>query len=294
MRLPFGRVIMMPTTLPPHHADVRRALGHPPVERVCAFTLARTPGHLLLLALADLDGVKDVDLAMVEVDGKPFATETVDLLMCRYCACGVAHRTNPAQTRVETPATARGFPVRSRPLGLFSDDQYYEFCRLNSDLDIERTADGDLLIMAPRPFGPVISTCASSSSSAGGPTATGPSGDRVLRRIRPAQFRGACAGCGLDSTRPSYDRAARAAGPLSPAMPGLRDLRSPSDTLDAAQAKMREYLENGLQLGWLIDPFARRVYVYRPDAVVDVLDNPDSVDGAPILPGFRLDLSRVW
>ena len=63
-----------------------------PSRRVCALTLARTQGHLLLLALADLDGVEDVDLAMVEVDGEPFATETVDIPMRRYRVCGVAHR----------------------------------------------------------------------------------------------------------------------------------------------------------------------------------------------------------
>ena len=56
---------------------------------------------------------------------------------------------------------------------------------------------------------------------------------------------------------------------------------------------MREYLDNGLRLGWLIDPFARRVHVYRPGVDVEVLDDPDGVDGSPVLPGFRLDLSVV-
>lgn len=72
------------------------------------------------------------------------------------------------------------------------------------------------------------------------------------------------------------------------------ELLMPGDALGSAQAKMNEYLENGLRLGWLIDPFSRRVYVYRPGAAVDVLDDPGGVDGAPVLPGFRLDLSRVW
>ena len=50
------------------------------------------------------------------------------------------------------PDALRCFPLRIQPVGLFSDAQFYEFCRLNSDLDIERTADGDLLIMAPASF----------------------------------------------------------------------------------------------------------------------------------------------
>ena len=57
---------------------------------------------------------------------------------------------------------------------------------------------------------------------------------------------------------------------------------------------MREYMDNGLRLGWLIDPFERRVHVYRPGAAVEVLDDPGSVDGAPVLPGFHLDLRRIW
>lgn len=57
---------------------------------------------------------------------------------------------------------------------------------------------------------------------------------------------------------------------------------------------MSEYLDNGLRLGWLIDPFARRVHVYRPGLDVEVLDDPDGIDGDPVLPGFSLDLSVVW
>jgi Uma2 family endonuclease len=57
---------------------------------------------------------------------------------------------------------------------------------------------------------------------------------------------------------------------------------------------MREYLANGLRLGWLIDPFARQVYVYRRDAEPQLLDDPDAVAGDPVLPGFRLDLSKIW
>jgi Uma2 family endonuclease len=57
---------------------------------------------------------------------------------------------------------------------------------------------------------------------------------------------------------------------------------------------MREYLDNGLRLGWLIDPFARRVYVYRPGADVDVLEDPAGVDGGPVLPGFTLPVRDVF
>ena len=53
------------------------------------------------------------------------------------------------------------------------------------------------------------------------------------------------------------------------------ELRSPTDRLTQLRAKMVEYIENGASLGWLIDPFERRVYVYQPDHDLVVLENPD-------------------
>jgi Uma2 family endonuclease len=72
------------------------------------------------------------------------------------------------------------------------------------------------------------------------------------------------------------------------------ELRSPSDKLDDLHAKMREYLAAGARLGWLLDPDARQVHIYRPDTPVERLDEPDSVSGDPILPGFVLDLRQIW
>lgn len=57
---------------------------------------------------------------------------------------------------------------------------------------------------------------------------------------------------------------------------------------------MQEYIANGAQLGWLLDPVERRVHVYRPDASVEILDNPQSVSGAPLLSGFTLDVQSLW
>ena len=72
------------------------------------------------------------------------------------------------------------------------------------------------------------------------------------------------------------------------------ELCSESDRLVALQRKMEEYIANGAQLGWLIDPRQRRVYVYRPHAPVETLDDPQSISGEPELPGFTLDLVPVW
>ncbi|MEI1377267.1 Uma2 family endonuclease [Nostoc sp. UHCC 0926] len=72
------------------------------------------------------------------------------------------------------------------------------------------------------------------------------------------------------------------------------ELRSSSDRLGSLQAKMREYIDNGALLGWLIDPQQRRVEIYRPGLAVEVLENPTELSGEAVLPGFVLNLRRVW
>jgi Uma2 family endonuclease len=72
------------------------------------------------------------------------------------------------------------------------------------------------------------------------------------------------------------------------------ELRSSSDTLKSGQDKMREYIDNGAILGWLIDPQQRRVEIYRAGKDVEVLENPAELSGEAVLPGFVLNLRRVW
>lgn len=57
---------------------------------------------------------------------------------------------------------------------------------------------------------------------------------------------------------------------------------------------MREYIDNGVRLGWLIDPIEKRVYIYRPGQSVAVLDNPVTLSGDPVLPGFTLHVGELW
>jgi Uma2 family endonuclease len=74
----------------------------------------------------------------------------------------------------------------------------------------------------------------------------------------------------------------------------VAEVRSPSDRLRALQRKMEEYIANGAQLGWLIDPEPRRIFIYRPGEPVQHLDNPSTVSGDPVLPGFVLDAQAVF
>jgi Uma2 family endonuclease len=53
-------------------------------------------------------------------------------------------------------------------------------------------------------------------------------------------------------------------------------------------------LENGVQLGWLINPETKRVHVYRPNKKIEIVENPRSISGEPLLEGFVLDLKEIW
>ena len=72
------------------------------------------------------------------------------------------------------------------------------------------------------------------------------------------------------------------------------ELMSPSSTLKEQKAKMDEYIANGAQLGWLIDPFNKCVYVYRPGQPVEYFENPTTISGDPALPGFVFNVAEIW
>ena len=57
---------------------------------------------------------------------------------------------------------------------------------------------------------------------------------------------------------------------------------------------MSEYIENGVRLGWLIDPYEKRIHIYRADKSVEILENHQKVSGEDVLRGFELDLAEIW
>jgi Uma2 family endonuclease len=71
------------------------------------------------------------------------------------------------------------------------------------------------------------------------------------------------------------------------------ELRSDTDSLSATQAKMQEYIDNGVRLGWLIDPQNQQVEIYRPGRDKEVLSSPSSLSGEEVLPGLVLNLNRI-
>jgi Uma2 family endonuclease len=72
------------------------------------------------------------------------------------------------------------------------------------------------------------------------------------------------------------------------------ELTSPSDRLSRVQQKMREWIENGVQLGWLVDADNRTAYIYRPGREPEILVEPLRLEGEGPVAGFVLKLERIW
>ena len=176
------------------------------------------------------------------------------------------------------------------------DDDFFEFCQANRDVRIERTKNGDLIIMPPTggktggrnfyltaKFGVWVEadgTGKGFDSSTGFTLPNGAERSPDVAWVRRERWDAL--------TAKEQERFP----PLCPDF--VVELRSRTDSLAALQQKMQEYIENGAQLGWLIDPAARKVYLYRPGAPVEQLDNPEHISGDPLLPGFVLNLAPLW
>ena len=72
------------------------------------------------------------------------------------------------------------------------------------------------------------------------------------------------------------------------------EVRSPGQSLGQQQEKMVEWIEGGVRLGWLIDPFERKVWIYRANGTVEEFDDPAELSGEDVCSGLVIDMSRVW
>ena len=178
----------------------------------------------------------------------------------------------------------------------YPDDGLYELCLANDELRIERTVEGDLLIMRPAGFksshrnARVVAQLDQWAERNGNGLVTDSSGGYVLPDT--SMFAPDAAWVRYERLDALTTEQQERFLPLCPDF--VIELLSVSDSLADTQAKMRQYLANGLRLGWLIDPFDRQVYVYRPDEEVTILREPEDVDGDPVLAGFRLETARIW
>ncbi|HVF87525.1 MAG TPA: Uma2 family endonuclease [Pyrinomonadaceae bacterium] len=186
--------------------------------------------------------------------------------------------------------------VHMRPLFEMNDEQFEEFCRLNRDLRIEMTAEGDLLIMPPT-FSRTGNRNFKLTTQLGVWTekdGTGVGFDSSALFVLPNGAKRSPDASWVSKSRlASLTEDERAKFlPLCPDF--VVELRSSSDSLAELHEKMREYMTNGARLGWLLDPPTRSVYIYGADGAIEEIKDAERVEGEPLLTGFVLDLQEIW
>ena len=175
-------------------------------------------------------------------------------------------------------------------------EEFYQLCQENSDLRLERNAQGEIIIMPPTggetgkrnsillvqlwlwneqtQLGEVFDSSTGFSLPKGG--------DRSpdISWVKKSKW---------EALTPQQKEKFV---PLCPDF--LIELISPSDNLKNTQDKMQEYLNNGNRLGWLINRQQKQVEIDRPEQVVETLQSPSTLSGEDVLPGFTLNLQRIW
>lgn len=200
------------------------------------------------------------------------------------------------KTASATVATETPVILRVPPSAAWDDEQFFLFCQANRDWGFERTAEGDIVILTPsggetgwrnseinlalRLWAKQAGSGEVFDSSTGFVLGNGAVRSPDAAWVRRERLR--------SLTRRQWQRFL----PLCPDF--VMELRSPSDPLPPLRAKMEEYLAQGAQLGWLIDPERQVVEVFRPNLPPMLLDQPPAISGDPILPGFVLDLTLIW
>ncbi len=179
---------------------------------------------------------------------------------------------------------------------VFNEDRFYTFCRANADLRIERTAEGEIIVMPPTGWetGKRNSELTRQVGNWSLENSRGSATDSSTGFILPNKAERAPDAAWVRRER-LLQLTAQQRSKFLPLCPDFAvELKSPTDSLPFLQAKMEEYVANGAQLGWLLDPENRTVYVYRPNVPVEKLENVLEVSGEPELPGFVLQLAEIW
>lgn len=177
-----------------------------------------------------------------------------------------------------------------------TEEQFWQLCQNNDDLRFERSAKGELIIMPPtgsitgeRNSELNFQLRAWNRQQNLGKVFDSNSGFRLPNGAERDPDSSLVSSQRWDALTPEEQNRF---APLSPDF--VVELMSPSDSLEKTQAKMEEYMENGAQLGWLINRKKGQIEIYRPLKDVEILENPQTVSGENILPGFVLNLMPIW
>ena len=202
----------------------------------------------------------------------------------------------PTKRQDPSATDLSSYTVRLRRATRLTDDQLFQFCQDNAELRVEQAANGDLIIMAPvgtegghRNFNLYIDFVLWHEKTKLGKFFDATTGFRLPNKAMRSPDVAWVRQERLDKlTQKEWETFA----PVCPDF--VVELRSRTDRLSVLQEKLVEYVANGAQLGWLIDPLEKQALVYRPGQPVEHLKNPARLSGEPVLPGFTLDLARIW
>ncbi len=186
--------------------------------------------------------------------------------------------------------------MQLQPVIDLTDDQFYELCQLNRDLRIEQTSLGELIVMPPvggesgkRNADLTIDLGIWNRSSKLGVVFDSSTGFKLPNGATRSPD---VSWVRLERWEAIAPEQRQKFAPLCPDF--VIELRSETDSLVALQGKMQEYLENGIRLGWLIDPKTQKVEIYRPGQAVEILQSPKTLSGEDVLPGFVLELEPIF
>lgn len=182
------------------------------------------------------------------------------------------------------------------PIAKLTDEQFYEICQANRDFKIERNPTGELIIMPPTGGG--AGKCNSDINIELGiwnrHTGLGIVFDSSTGFKLPngADRSPDAAWITLEKWDSLTAEQQEKFLPFAPDF--VIELRFPSDALQPLQDKIQEYIDNCTRLGWLMNRKDRQVEIYRIGRAKEVLDNPSTLSGEDVLPGFVLNLKIVW
>lgn len=175
-------------------------------------------------------------------------------------------------------------------------EQFQQLASVNRDLRLERTATGELIVMPPtgsetgnRNLDIVGQLWLWNRQTRLGKAFNSSSGFHLPNGANRSPD---AAWIKLERWEALTPKEQEGFAPICPDF--VVELRSSSDNMEPLRTKMREYLANQALLGWLIDRKNRKVEIVRQGQDVEVLDNPTTLSGENVLPGFVLDLTEVW
>ncbi|MBD2609430.1 Uma2 family endonuclease [Scytonema hofmannii FACHB-248] len=187
------------------------------------------------------------------------------------------------------------YVINLDPIVHLTDEQFYQLCTANRDLNLELNAKGELIIVSPvggesgnQEAGMITDLEIWNRQTRLGKVF---SSSTIFRLGNGAKRSPDAAWVKLERWEALTSDERKKFPPIIPDF--LIELRSQSDRLRPLQDKMQEYLENGLRLGWLINFQDQQVEIYRENQPVEIVQLPALLRGEEVLPGFELQLELL-